>query len=210
MNALGSDEQLLADFLRQAMRQLGFSRYIEMGTEEGRALLLTFSHGIRKTCPELSYMQAMEIILDMATSGESFGWPDKMTRGFFAALRAKFHKPTGVAAISPVPQLAENCNCEVCYGEGIAILPQEHGGGSAACVCGKGRYLFSAWCKTMPKVLDLNVHTHIVESILREKQGVAIPVEAESPAELLRYYKDRVVNGHKVQPGQPGERRNAG
>lgn len=205
MNALSSDEQLLADFLKQAMRQLGFNRYIEMGTEEGRALLLTFSHGIRRISPELSYKQAMDIILDMATSGECYGWPDKMTRGFFAALRAKFHKPTGAAAITPVEEIS---NCEVCYGEGIAILPREHGGGSAACVCNKGRFLFSAWSKSMPKVLDLNVHTHIVESILREKHDIAIPVETSSPAELLRYYKDRVVDGNKVH-ARPGQRRNA-
>jgi len=165
--AMGQVEQLL----RQAMPALGFRKYVNLNLEDGRALVNVFVHGIKKTCPSLTLEQAMDIIMDMATSGDDYGWPEKLPRGFFAALKAKFGKTQGAVAIVSL-QESRACECDVCGGGGIAILPKGCGWtGATACICTKGRYYMSYWIKGRPNLLDLDNHPDIVELIKAEYSG---------------------------------------
>lgn len=166
-----SVEKNVEQLLRQAMPLLGFRKHINLNLEDGRALVSVFVHGIKKTHPLLTLEEAMEIVMDLATSGEDYGWPEKLQRGFFSALRAKFGKPQGAARIISMDEV-EKCECDTCGGGGIAILPKGSGWrGAAACVCTKGRYYLSEWIKKRPSELDLDKHPDIVELIRAEYSG---------------------------------------
>jgi hypothetical protein len=191
LNALVDEEERIEDFLRKAMPVLGFRVFVNLRTEEGRLLTRTFHHGIRKARPSLTESEAMEIVYDLATSGESYAWPDKFARGFFTALRSKVGMPVGAAAVKPLQDFTDSKSCEVCDGQGIAILPKMYGPGSAACVCKKGRFYFSCWIKDNPRIVDLELYPHVVEHIIREQQP-AKSLPAGTPAELIRYFKTRL------------------
>ena len=184
-----SDETQVEQLLRQAMPALGFRKHINLNLEDGRALVNVFVHGIRKTHPALTLEQGMEIVMDLATSGEDYGWPEKLQRGFFASLRAKFGKPAGAVSIVSM-QDAGKCDCDTCGGGGIAILPKQYGPGSAACVCTKGRYLLSIWIKTSPRSLDLDKHPHIVELINAERSADSSAFQGNL-RDALRLYHER-------------------
>jgi hypothetical protein len=163
-----SEETNVEQMLRRAMPLLGFRKHLNLNLEDGRALVNVFVHGVKKTQPSLTFDQGMEIIMDLATSGEDYGWPEKLQRGFFTALRAKFGRPTGSAAIDRMFSGEKN-ECDTCGGGGIAILPKKYAPGAAACICTKGRYLLSCWVKNSPNALDLVDYPHIVELINEER-----------------------------------------
>jgi hypothetical protein len=166
-----SEEKNVEQLLRQAMPALGFRKYINLNLEDGRALVNVFVHGIRRTHPTLTLEQGMEIIMDLATSGEDFGWVSNLQRGFFAALKTKFGKSQGAMSVVSM-QDVEKSDCDVCGGGGIAILPKDCGWrGASACVCTKGRYYMSNWIKSRPNMLDLDKRPDIVELIRAEYSG---------------------------------------
>lgn len=162
-----SEIHQIESLLRQAMPHLGFRKHLNLNLDDGKALVNVFVHGIRRNCPNLTMEQGMDIVMDLASSGEDYGWPSNFQKGFFKLLKER-HKPVGAAPVT-VSQARSEHQCDTCGGGGIAILPAGYGPGSAACVCTKGRYYYSCWVKKSPNIVDLVDCPHVVELINEER-----------------------------------------
>lgn len=111
----------------------------------------------------MTYEEAEAIILDMATSGDDYGWPERFTRTFCAKIKATY----SVASVNR-PVLAEfgsEDDCRFCRKTGIAILEGEKHRKSCACICERGRALFESWRSKDPKTFDLSARPDWIKAL---------------------------------------------
>lgn len=185
-------EEEIKTLLARGMSILGFARYVNLEIEEGLQARLVFKHGIKKHCPRLSFNEAIDIFMELAVSGENYSFLNRMITGFFKTLRERFP-----AAPQQMNTEVHRNGCSLCRNSGIAILPEHRGGGSAACVCEKGRFYFSSWIKDNPRIVDLASNPHLVLEIRFFEE----PTESHdglTNTQIAEYYKKKVLDGKRI------------
>lgn len=185
-------EQDIKTLLARGMSILSFARYVNLEIEEGLQARQVFKHGIKRHCPHLSLDEAIDIFMEMAVSGENYSFLNRMTTGFFKILRERFPEP-----VKQVNTEVHRHGCDLCRNSGIAILPECRGGGSAACICEKGRFYFSSWIKENPKIVNL---ANLPDVVL-EIRFFELPEETHdglNNIEIAEHYKRKVFDGKRI------------
>jgi hypothetical protein len=185
-------EQDIKSLLAKGMSILSFARYVNLEIEEGLQARTIFKHGIQKHCPYLSFNEAIDIFMELAVSGENYSFLNRMTTGFFKVLKERFPAPA-----KQINTEVHRNGCDLCRNSGIAILPEHRGGGSAACVCEKGRFYFSSWIKEHPRIVDLANNPHLVLEI-RFFEEPTTDHNGLTNTEISEYYKRKVFDGKQI------------